>query len=184
MPGSEDFPAKAWGVLSGASTLLRFPSWRGPAALVWLRSDLWADALWHEGYPCFGARPAPHSRVVWFARVLLAGAPPHPPRERHTGHTRGWGLLDRDRPPETPSTGRAGWGQCHMDTDEIAARAVSCDRLHIHDTTATVSCSAWTLRAGCRPCLQRCVGGALPTSLGREGPRSCRTVSANLGRKS
>ena len=32
-------PAQARGVLSGASTLLRFPSWRGTAALVWLRSE-------------------------------------------------------------------------------------------------------------------------------------------------
>src|SRR5260221_10310829 len=42
-----------------------------------LHGALWADALWHEEYPCFGARPAPHSRVVAHARVRPAGAPPH-----------------------------------------------------------------------------------------------------------
>ena len=36
---------------------------RGTAALVWLHSDFWADALRHEEYPCFGAAPAPLSRV-------------------------------------------------------------------------------------------------------------------------
>src|SRR5439155_20372565 len=34
-------------VPSGASTLLLFPSWRGKAALEWLRSDFEADALRH-----------------------------------------------------------------------------------------------------------------------------------------
>ena len=48
-------PAKARGVLGGASTLLLCPSWRGKAALVSLRTDFRADALRHEGCPCFGA---------------------------------------------------------------------------------------------------------------------------------
>src|SRR5260221_1911606 len=74
-------PAEARGVLSGASTLLLSLSWRGTAALVWLRSDFWADALRHGRCPCFGARPAPHSRVGWLARVLPTGEPPHLPRE-------------------------------------------------------------------------------------------------------
>src|SRR5260221_10652033 len=149
--------AKAQWVLSVPTTLPAFLARGARLALVSVHADFRADALRLWGRQSFGAASAPHSRVLSLARVLPAGAPPHLPRERHTGHTRGWGLLDRDRPPEMPSTGRAGWGQCHTDTDEIAARAVSCDRLHIHDTTATVSCSAWTLRSGCRPCLQRCV---------------------------
>ena len=56
-------PAQARGVLGGASTLPPSLSWRGKAALVSLRSDFRADALRHEGYPCFGAAPALHSRV-------------------------------------------------------------------------------------------------------------------------
>jgi hypothetical protein len=56
-------PAEARGVLGGASTLLPSLSWRGTATLVWLRSDFWADALRHRECPCFGAAPAPLSRV-------------------------------------------------------------------------------------------------------------------------
>src|SRR5260370_41248123 len=100
-------PVEARGVLSGASTLPPSLSWREKAALVWLRSDFGADALRPGRCPCFGARPAPHSRVLVLARVLPAGAPPHLPRARHTGHTRGWDLLDREMLPETRSRDRA-----------------------------------------------------------------------------
>ena len=94
------------------------------AALVWVRFDFRADALRHGGYPCFGARPAPLSRVVWLARVLPAGAPPHLPRERHTGHTRGEDLLlDQDRRLETPSTGRAAPARRRTGTGASAVRA-------------------------------------------------------------
>jgi hypothetical protein len=116
-------PAEARGVLGGASTLPPSLSRRGKAALVWLHSDFWADALRHEGCPCFGAAPAPLSRVLWLARVLLAGAPPHLPNTAGTGHTREWDLLDRDRQPETRSTGHAAPARCRTGTGANAARA-------------------------------------------------------------
>jgi hypothetical protein len=115
--------AEARGVLSGASTLPPSLSWRGKAALVWLHSDFWADALRHEGCPCFGAAPAPHSRVLALARVLPAGAPPHLPNTAGTGHTRGWDLLDRDGQPETPSRGHAAPARCRTGTGANAGRA-------------------------------------------------------------
>src|SRR5258708_98755 len=133
-------PAQARGVLGGASTLPPFPSWRGKAALVSLRSDFRADALRHGGYPCFGAAPAPLSRVLSLARVLPSGAPPHLPRGRQTGHTRGCNLLqDQDRPPETPNTGRAAPAQCHTGTGEAAARAAWRRTSRIRDSIGTVS---------------------------------------------
>ena len=73
--------AKAAGVLSGASTLLRFPSWREKVALVSLRPDFEADGLRHGAHPCFGAKTAPHSPVGAPVHVRPASAPPHFPRE-------------------------------------------------------------------------------------------------------
>jgi hypothetical protein len=78
--------AEAQGVPSGPSTLP--VSLVGRSALVWVRPDFRADALRHEAYPCFGARPAPLSRVAVLALVLPAGAPPHLPNTARIGHKR------------------------------------------------------------------------------------------------
>ena len=74
-----------------------------------------------------------------------------------TGHTRGWDLLDRDRPPETPSRGRAAPARCHTRTD-----ATLRERL-LDASSAAVAIlgqfrgACGNFDAGCRPCLQRCV---------------------------
>src|SRR5258706_2321815 len=91
-----------------------------------------------------GAASAPHSRVVWLARVLPAGAPPHLPRERHTGHTRGWDLLlDQERLLETPSTGRAAPGRCCRRTGASAVRAAWGRISRNRDNIATVWYFEW-----------------------------------------
>ena len=82
-------PAKARGVLSGASTLPVCPAETEKLALVSFRSDFEADGLRLWGYQSFGAKTAPHSPVAVPAPVQPAGAPPHLPRERQPGHTRG-----------------------------------------------------------------------------------------------
>ena len=68
-------------------------------ALVAVRSDFGADALWHEEYPCFGARPALHSHVATDALVQPAGASPHLPRVPCTGHKRDDRFPYQDRLP-------------------------------------------------------------------------------------
>src|SRR5260221_10100772 len=149
--------AKAQWVLSVPTTLPAFLARGARLALVSVHADFRADALRLWGRQSFGAASAPHSRVLSLARVLPAGAPPHLPRERRTGHTRGWGLLDRDRRPETPSTGRAAPARCRTGTDEAAAKAVFSYIAHSHGNIGTASWNVWGSRAGCRPCLQRCV---------------------------
>ena|SRR5260370_39460486 len=57
-------PPKARRVLSGPSTLPADHAETGQLALVWVHSDCQADALRHDQRPCFGARIAPHLRVV------------------------------------------------------------------------------------------------------------------------
>src|SRR5258708_39176393 len=81
--------AKAQRVLSVPSTLPVLLLRGARLALVSVRADFRADALRLWGCQSFGAAPAPLSRVLALARVLPAGAPPHLPKERHTGHTRG-----------------------------------------------------------------------------------------------
>src|SRR5215472_9510449 len=50
-----------------------FPGSRtGGQALAGRRQDFGADALRHGEYPCFGAGPAPHSRVGWLPLLLLS----------------------------------------------------------------------------------------------------------------
>ncbi len=93
---------------------------------MWVWSDFEADALRHEGYPCFEASLAPHSRVEGRARVRPAGALPHLPRVQRTGHTREWDLLDPDRRPETLNTDRAGLAQCRMRTHAMERVGISC----------------------------------------------------------
>ena len=56
-------PTEVREVLSSASTLPHMLTGASKRALVWFCSDFWADALRHGECPCFGAGPAPHSRV-------------------------------------------------------------------------------------------------------------------------
>ena len=63
----------------------------------------------------------------------------HLPNTAGTGHTRGWDLLDRDGPPEMPSTGHAAPARCRTGTDANAARVAWGRTRHSHDTIGTVS---------------------------------------------
>src|SRR5258707_14741756 len=78
---TECSPGSSRGGSHVPSTLPIFLAGARKLALVWVRFDFRADALWHGGCPCFGASFAPHSHVVGHARVQAAGAPPHLPRE-------------------------------------------------------------------------------------------------------
>ena len=169
-------PAETVGVLSGASTLLPCHSRRGTAALVSLRSDFWADALRLWSNQSFGARPAPHSRVVVLARVLPSGAPPHLPGERHTGHTRGWGLLDQEKRRETQNTGHAAPARHRRGSGASAGRAAWGHTPRSRGKTAIVWWSVWGPRAGCRQSLQRCVSHGQSTSLGLNAPRCSHSI--------
>ena len=79
--------------------------------------------LWGRHCPAF-ARSFTRSCA---ARRRASPPTPAPSQYRwywaHRGEKR---LLDRDRQPEKQSTGLSEWGQCHKDTGETAARAVSC----------------------------------------------------------
>src|SRR5438093_12042675 len=97
--------------------------------------------------------------------MLPASAPPHFPNTCGTGHERGLAVLDPGRRPETPNRDPVAPARCHSYTDEPAAQGVFSGIGRSRDNIATVWCCEWKLRAGCRPCLQRCVSRVLQTSL-------------------
>lgn len=123
IPSLRPLRAKAPEVPCLLAPLPMIPERAGSQVLGVAGLDFRADALWRQGCCRFGAWSAPLSRVE-IARVLLAGRAPDLPSTPGTGHTREEDLLDRGRPPETPSTGRAA-PKCHRGTDASAATTAS-----------------------------------------------------------
>ncbi len=83
-----------------------------------------------------------------------ASAPPHFPRGSHSGHMTGSIGLLRAWRPERPNRGPAVRDRLHRDTDASAATTVFSRHRRSHDRTGSIWLCAWTLRSGCRPCLQ------------------------------
>src|SRR5260370_27216311 len=98
------------------------------------RQDFRADALRHGQLcekptrPCFGARSAPHSRVVADPPSRLSGAAPHLPTP--AGRWRGLVALVPGRPAEKPNTDRAVPVPTLMRSYASAATVVSSHTIH------------------------------------------------------
>src|SRR5205823_5616190 len=105
----ETLPLRKREVLVPTPTLLAYHDDR-PALGGW-EQDFEADVLWREGYPRFGARPAPLSHVGDGPQPLPAGASPHLPTLG--GRLRDESLEDGARRPATPNIGPVGWVQYH-----------------------------------------------------------------------
>src|SRR5215813_9013157 len=137
------------------------------------KTDL-SDALRHGAYPCFGAGSAPHSRVGWWPLLLLSRRVSARSQVRWAREGRKvWRLRCAARNAEYRSrcTGPIPHGRLSPALGErlpdVGATAMTILR--------QLGALGGDARPGCRPYLQRCVGGLLGTSLVLAVPRCGQT---------